>query len=67
MSREGLGVIERIRLINVRGLVRVSEIFFIELVSRNEIVCLESEGIILPGLDTKRVSVDISIFRWAPE
>lgn len=56
VSREGLGVVERVRLVNVRGLVRVrSEIFLIELVSGNEIVCLESKGMILPGLDTKRV------------
>lgn len=55
VPREGLGVVERVRLVNVRGLVRVrSEIFLIELVSGNEIVCLELEGMILPGLDTKR-------------
>ena len=56
VPREGLGVVERVRLVNVRGLVRVrSEIFLIELVSGNEIVCLESEGMILPGLDAKSV------------
>ena len=56
VSREGLGVVERVRLVNVRGLVRVrSEIFLIELVSGNEIVCLELEGMILSGLDAKSV------------
>ena len=55
VSREGLGVVERVRLVNVRGPVRVRyEIFLTELVSGNEIVFLELEDMILPGLDVKK-------------